>query len=145
VSAAGDAITDNVRDWLTRRHHAVLITLRKDGSPQSSNVSFTFDGSVARISVTTDRAKTRNVQRDPRVVLHVLGDTFWEYAAVQATATPSEPTVEAGDAVGRELLDVYESITGGKHPDPDEFLRDMVTQHRLVLTVRPVRASANIG
>jgi PPOX class probable F420-dependent enzyme len=137
---AEDALTDRARDWLANQHQAVLITVRSDGSPQSSNISFHFDGDVARISVTADRAKTRNVQRDARVILHVLGESFWQYLSIQATAVASETTIEPGDEVGRELLAVYEAIAG-RHPDPEEFFQAMVDQRRLVLTVTPLNAT----
>ena len=52
------ALTDAARDWLTGRTRAVLVTIRADGSPQSSNVLAAFDGTSFRVSVTADRAKT---------------------------------------------------------------------------------------
>ena len=33
-------LTPAVRDWLAGRHHAVLVTIRRDGTPQTSNISF---------------------------------------------------------------------------------------------------------
>ena len=131
-------------DFVAKRHQAVLITLRRDGSPQSSNVAYHFDGGTLRMSVTADRAKTRNVARDGRVIVHVLGDSFWEYVAVQGTGTVGAVTATAGDAAGRELLDVYEAIVG-PHPDPDEFFAAMVAEHRTVLTVRPNRATGTVS
>jgi PPOX class probable F420-dependent enzyme len=136
-----DLLTDQARTWLKEHHQAVLVTLRRDGSAQSSNIAFSFDGQVARISVTADRVKTRNIRRDPRVVLHVLGDTFWQYAAVQASATASEVSSQPGDSVGRDLLDIYQDIAG-PHPDPDDFFRAMTGERRLVLTLIPVRVMA---
>jgi PPOX class probable F420-dependent enzyme len=117
---------------LADRHEAVLVTLRQDGSPQSSNVMYALRDGVARVSVTAQRAKTRNLRRDPRCLLHALGSTFWEYAAVPATAELSDITTTPGDAVGRELLEVYEAITGKRHDDPDEFFAAMVAEQRLV-------------
>lgn len=118
---------------LSDLHQAVLVTLRRDGTPQSSNVMFAFRDGVARVSVTADRAKTRNLQRDPRALLHVLGKDFWSYGAFPATASFSAVTTEPGDEAGRELLEVYEAITGKAHPDPDEFFAAMVSEQRLVL------------
>jgi PPOX class probable F420-dependent enzyme len=126
--------------WLAARHQAVLVTLRADGSPQTSNLAFAMRDGLAKVSVTDTRAKTRNLRRDPRAVLHVLGDSFWQYASVRVTAELSPVSTEPGDAVGRELLEVYEAITGGPHPDPDEFFRAMVDDQRLVLTLTPVSA-----
>jgi PPOX class probable F420-dependent enzyme len=124
--------------WLAERHHAVLVTIRKDGSPQTSNLSYDWHEGRARVSVTADRAKTANLRRDPRGVLHVLGDSFWQYASVRVTASLGPVSAEPGDAAGRELLEVYERISGGQHPDPQEFYEAMVTERRLVLSLTPV-------
>jgi PPOX class probable F420-dependent enzyme len=126
--------------WLADRHQAVLVTLRADGSPQTSNLSFAVLDGVAKVSVTDTRAKTRNLRRDPRAVLHVLGDTFWDYASITCTAELSPVSTVPGDDVGRELLEVYEAITGGPHPDPTEYFEAMVTDQRLVLRLRLVSA-----
>lgn len=142
---SGAPLAENLRTWLGGRHEAILVTVRADGSPQSSNLAFAFDGTTARISVTANRAKTRNVQRDPRVVLHVIGDSFWQYAAIQGTAELSAVSATPGDDVGRELLEIYEAIAG-PHDDPAEFYAAMVADQRLVLTVHPRKAvSFNVG
>lgn len=121
-------------DWLAERHQAVLVTLRADRSAQTSNVGYAILGGVAKVSVTDGRAKTHNLRRDPRAVLHVIGDTFWQYWSVRARAHLSPVSAEPGDAVGRELLALYQAISG-PHPDDDEFLRAMVDERRLVLTL----------
>ncbi|MCU1624902.1 MAG: class F420-dependent enzyme [Frankiales bacterium] len=127
------------------RHEAILITLRKDGTPQSSNVMYALLDGAAKISVTADRAKTRNLQRDPRCVLHVLGGTFWEYASIEAAASLSEVTVTPGDDAGRELLAVYEAVSGKAHPDPDEFFAAMVADKRLVVRLALGRATGPLA
>ncbi len=47
---------------------AVLATLKRDGRPQLSNVSYYFDPRAVaiQVSVTEPRAKTRNLRRCPR-------------------------------------------------------------------------------
>ena len=57
--------------FLADHHQGVLITLRSDGRPQSSNIAFGYADGVARISVTDGRAKTANLRRDGRAVLHL--------------------------------------------------------------------------
>jgi PPOX class probable F420-dependent enzyme len=130
-------LNDAARDWLAGRTRAVLITTRADGSPQSSNVLTAFDGTTFRVSVTADRAKTRNLARDPRAVVHVVGDDFWAYASVSCRATLGAVTTTPGDDACRALLDTYEAITGKRHRDPDEFFAAMVEERRLVLTLTP--------
>ena len=54
----------------------VLATIKRDGRPQLSNVSYYFDArNVAiQVSITEPRAKTRNLRRDPRASVHVSAD-----------------------------------------------------------------------
>ena len=116
-------LNDAARAWLTGRTRAVLITTRADGSPQSSNVLTAFDGTSFRVSVTDDRAKTRNLARDPRAIVHVVGDDFWSYASVSCRATLGAVTTTPGDEAGRALLETYESITGETARRPRRVLR----------------------
>ena len=140
----GPGLTADHAAFVAARHQAVLVTVRHDGSPQSSNVVYDFDGAVFRVSVTDDRAKTRNVRRDGRVVVHVLGDTFWSYLAVQGDAVVGPVTTAPGDAAGRDLLALYEAIAG-PHPDVDDYFAAMVAERRAVLTVTPARATGSTG
>ncbi|RZS91340.1 PPOX class probable F420-dependent enzyme [Motilibacter rhizosphaerae] len=129
------SLPDGFESWISAHHQAVLATSRSDGTPQTSNISFAWFDGAAHVSVTADRAKTRNLQRFPRAVLHVLGDTFWQYAAVTSAASTSPVSEQPGDEAGRALLRVYETIRGEAHPDPDEFFAAMVTDRRLVVSL----------
>ncbi|MBO3750014.1 PPOX class F420-dependent oxidoreductase [Streptosporangiaceae bacterium NEAU-GS5] len=133
---------ERIGRWVGDRHQAVLITLRSDGSPQSSNVLFAFDGGRFRVSVTADRAKTRNLRRDTRAVLHILGTEFGSYISIGVVAAVGPQSMAPGDAAGVQLLDVYERIRGTPHPDPDEFFRAMVDERRLLLTLSPVSSTS---
>ena len=65
-----------------RRQQGVLATIKADGAPQLTNVLYVADPAtrVVRVSTTADRAKGRNLARDPRAALHVSGEDFWHYA-----------------------------------------------------------------
>ena len=130
---------DAAQTFLADHHQGVLVTLRGDGSPQSSNIAFHFADGVARISVTVDRAKTRNLARDPRAVLHVTGESFYQYVSASGTAELSPVSTEPGDATGQELLDLHDAVAPEPHPDPDEFFQAMVDDHRLVIRFTPAR------
>jgi PPOX class probable F420-dependent enzyme len=123
------------------RNQGVLITIRRDGRPQVSNITYLMepDGST-RISVTEDRAKTKNLRRDHRAQLYVLGDSFWQYAVLDGTAQLSPATADPNDEVVDELVEVYRSIRGEDHPDWDEYRRAMVEERRVVLSFRPATA-----
>ena len=130
-------MNDRMLGFLAENKWGVLATIKSDGRPQVSNVGYSYDpeSQLIRVSVTADRAKTRNLARDPRAVVHVVGDDFWSYASVSCHATLGEVTTTPGDEAGRALLETYEAITGERHADPDEFFAAMVDEHRLVLTL----------
>ncbi len=125
--------------FLADRHRGVLATIRRDGRPQLSNVVYLCEGDRVRLSTAADRAKVHNLRRDPRVSLHVTTGEFHPYVVAEGTAELSVPSTAAGDAVGRELAEIYERITGAPHPDWDEFDAAMVAERRVVLSFRVER------
>ncbi len=118
------------------RNPGVLVTLRKNGRPQMSNIVYTYDEGVARVSVTATRAKTANIRRDSRCTLYVPSDSFWEFVVADGEATLTDITTTPGDAAGLELLEVWEKVTGDKHPDPSEFHEAMVADERSVVRLK---------
>ena len=117
----------------------VLVTLKRDGRPQLSNIAYGLDGQVVRISVTADRAKTKNLERDPRASLHVTTPDFWRWAVAEGTAELSPLTTLPGDDVGRELLALHDAVQQKPHPDPDEFFAAMVQDRRQVVRLHVER------
>ena len=130
---------DALRALVAGHAMGVLVTLKRDGRPQLSNIAYGFDGEVVRISVTADRAKTKNLQRAPRASLHVTTADFWRWAVAEGTAELSALTTEPGDAVGQELLALHDAVQKRAHPDPDEFFTAMVSDRRLVVRLRVER------
>ena len=127
-------------DYARTHRRCVLITLKKDGRPQSSHVSqWTGVDGVMRVSLTADRAKTKNLARDPRVSLHVQADDFWSYAVLEGDAELSPVAADPADAAVDLLVEYYRALSG-EHPDWDDYRRAMVADRRLVLSVRPTYA-----
>ena len=59
-------------DFARNLRNGVLVTTRRDGRPQLSNITFVVEeNGLIAISVTASRAKTANARRDPRVSMHV--------------------------------------------------------------------------
>ena len=89
-------VDDRMLGFVAENTWGVLATVKRDGRPQLSNVGYAYDREqqLFRISVTADRAKTRNLAADPRVTLHVASKDFWTWVAVEGTAdlTPVAPT-----------------------------------------------------
>jgi uncharacterized protein len=114
----------------------VLATIKGDGRPQLSNVSYHFDSRelVIRVSITEPRAKTRNLRRDPRASILVDSDDGWSYAVAEGTAELTPPAAAPGDDTVEALIALYRNIAG-EHPDWDEYRQAMVTDRRVVLTL----------
>ena len=130
--------------WAAERMLGVLITIRSDGRPQSSDIVYSVDGGVFTISVTAGRAKTVNLRRDPRAVLHISDEKAWSYVSLDGTVELSPPTTTPGDATSDALVDYYERMAGGPHPDWDEYRRAMIDEDRLVARFTPTSASGSI-
>lgn len=122
------------------RRQGVLATIRANGRPQLSNILFVpGGGDTLNISVTDDRAKTANLRRDPRASLYVLGENFWQYVVLEAVAELSPVAADPGDDTVEALIDYYRAGQG-EHPNWDEYRAAMVSDRRLVITLRPERA-----
>ncbi len=128
-----------LRALVAEHRRGVLATVKADGRPQLSNIAYGLDGDVVRISVTADRAKTKNLERDPRASLHVTTADFWRWAVAEGTAELSPVTTEPGDVVGRELLALHDAVQQKPHPDPDEFFAAMVADRRQVVRLHVER------
>ncbi len=130
---------DALEALVADHRRGVLVTLKRDGRPQLSNIAYGVDGRVVRISVTANRAKTRNLAADPRASLHVTTPDFWRWAVAEGTVELSPLTTEPGDAVGQELLALHDAVQQQPHPDPAEFLTAMVADRRLVVRLHVER------
>ena len=114
----------------------VLATIKRDGRPQLSNVSYWFDKQNLAIqaSITEERAKTRNLRRDPRASIHVTSDDGWAYAVAEGEATLTPPAAAPDDETVEALIGLYRNIAG-EHPDWDDYRRAMVDERRVLLTI----------
>ncbi len=130
----------NANSFLSQHSHGVLMTIKRDGRPQASNISYHYADGVARISVTASRAKTKNLHRDPRASLYVTSQDFWRFVVAEGNAGLSEVTTSPGDAAGQELLEVYNAVSSDPHPNPAEFYEAMVKDERLVIRLAVERA-----
>jgi len=132
-------LTDAIAFARTRQQ-GVLVTIKRDGRPQLSNITYSVgDDGVIRISVTASRAKTANARRDERVSLHVTRDDFYAYAVIEGRAEVTPVASDPHDATVEELIEYYRAAAG-EHPDWDDYRRVMIADGRLVLRIHPERA-----
>ncbi len=114
----------------------VLATVKRDGRPQLSNVSYYFDprNLTIQVSITEPRAKTRNLRRDARASIHVSSDDGWSYAVAEGDATLTPPAASPDDDTVEALIALYRNIAG-EHSDWDDYRRAMVEDRRVVMTL----------
>ena len=129
-------MSESLQDRIGSRGLGVLVTIKRDGRPQLSNVSYAYDAArdLVRVSLTDGRAKTRNLRRDPRASLYVNGPQGRSYLVLEGKAELSEVAADPHDEVVEELIDFYRAAVG-EHPDWDDYRRAMVKDHRLVFSM----------
>lgn len=126
-------------EYAAGRGKGVLVTIKRDGRPQLSNVMFTVIDGEIRISVADSRAKTKNMRRDPRISLHVSAPDFWSYVVLEGDAVLTPVAATPDDATVEELVQTYRAMVG-EHPDWQDYRRSMVADGRLVVRLRPTHA-----
>jgi PPOX class probable F420-dependent enzyme len=128
------AFDDKLLAVISGHSLGVLATIKRDGRPQLSNVSYYFDQRAVAIevSITEPRAKTRNLRRDPRASILVTSDDGWSYAVAEGTAELSAPAADPHDDTVEGLIALYRNIAG-EHPDWDDYRRAMVTDRRVLM------------
>jgi len=106
----------NALSFIRGRHQGVVTTIRSGGRPQLSNIADALgDDDVARISITDRGAKTRNLRRDPRASLYVVGDDFGSHVVLDGTAEVTPVAADPADATVDELVALYQRVSG-EHP-----------------------------
>jgi len=132
---------EQARDFLTRNHHGVLATFRRDGRPQLSPVTAVVDNE-GRVMISTREPamKVRNLRRDPRISLALLPEGFYgDWGQVEGTAE----IVEQPEAL--ELLDDYYRRAAGEHPDWAEYRQAMIDDKRVVIRFAIDRAGPTVS
>ena len=118
-------------DFIRPRHHAILMTTRRDGRPQASPNTCGLD-TEGRIVISTypDRAKAYNIRRNPQVSVCVLSQD-WSGAWVQVDGTAE--VLDLPEAL--EPLVEYFRVISGEHPDWDEYRQAMRDQGKSLIRV----------
>ena len=123
-------------DLFARLRGGSLITLKRDGRPQASVVIHVWDPATrsVRVSLTDERAKTRNLRRDPRASYEVVAPDLHAWAVGEGYAELTPPAADPHDPTVDTLVGLYRTLAG-EHPDWAEYRAAMVADRRLVLTL----------
>ncbi len=127
---------DEARAYVREHSHAVLMTVRRDGTPQLSPVAATVD-QAGRVVVSSRETayKLRNLRRDPRAWLCVFPDAFYgPWVQVEGNVD----VLSLPEAL-EPLVDYYRAVAG-EHDDWDDYRRAMLEEQRCLIRVTLVRA-----
>jgi hypothetical protein len=121
---------DTHRDLLDAQV-ASLATVGHNGFPQVTEIWFLHDDGEIKLSLNTVRAKTRNLQRDPKCSLLVLDlQNPYRYLEVRGRAR-----IEPDDDL------TFARKLGAKY-DTEFWVHDGPGESRVVITIEPVRIRA---
>ncbi|MFI9848214.1 PPOX class F420-dependent oxidoreductase [Nonomuraea sp. NPDC051941] len=125
------------RTLLVESRLGVLATIKSDGRPQLSPVMpfYDWEAEVVYVSMTEGRAKTANLRRDPRAALEVTSPDGWSWATAEGTVTLTGPGSDPHGPEVEALVDYYRRAAG-EHPDWEEYRSVMVSDRRVLMTMR---------
>ena len=132
---------DQARAYVREHSHAVLCTLRRDGTPQLSPVAATVDEQGRVVVSSRETAyKVRNLRREPRAWLCVFPDgCYGEWVQVEGDVE----VLSLPDAM-EPLVDYYRRVAG-EHPDWDEYRAAMTAEQRCLIRVELTRAGPDVA
>jgi|SRR5439155_4757616 len=141
---------ERVRDYLEHHHAAAMVSLRPDGRPHVARVGVALvDGNLWSSGIPS-RVRTGNLRRDPRCALFVFDPSNpWTWLGLEANATildgPDAPELSL-----RLFRVMQEGMTpaptpgnvlwNGQENTPEEFLRIMADEQRLIYEFEIVKA-----
>ena len=131
---------DEARAFVRDNHQAVLATFRRDGRPQLSPVAAGIDDD-GRIEISSRETamKVKNLRRDPRISLCLLGPHWYaQWGQVEGTAE----IVDQPEAL--DLLVGYYRRIAGEHPDWDEYRQAMIDEKRVLVRFAIDRAGPTV-
>ncbi|HEX8518197.1 MAG TPA: TIGR03618 family F420-dependent PPOX class oxidoreductase, partial [Pseudonocardia sp.] len=105
---------------------ATVVTLMPDGQPQAQYTWVDTDGEHLLVNTEPQRQRFKNLERDPRITVLILGDNPWDWAEVRGHL--------AGTVDGQEARDHIDFLAK-KYVDADSYPNPIGPQGRVILKV----------
>lgn len=80
-------LPDDIQHFLAAPRPAVLGWLRDDGAPATAAVWYQFTDGMVGLSMSAEGRRARQLRRDPRLALTVLGDSWYTHVSLECTVT----------------------------------------------------------
>jgi PPOX class probable F420-dependent enzyme len=133
--SAGMPLHEQVTRLTKGPYLAAVSTLMPDGTPQSQFTWIDSDGEHVLINTEPQRQRSKNVQRDPRVTVLVLGDNAWDWVEVRGRVVESVGGQEARDHID-ELSRRYRN---------QDYQNPIGPHGRVILKIAPDRVNTPSG
>lgn len=132
-------ITD-VQKFLRDNHRGVLVARKRDGWPQITLVTPGIDAE-GRVIITSRGTtyKVKNIRRDPRVSMLIMGEQFSgsKYVQIQGTAE----VISQPEAI--DILIYWHRQVRGEHKSWDEYRARMKEEQRVIIRINVEKSGPN--
>lgn len=133
-------LTDAQQDFLGRHHNGALTTFRSSGAAQMSVVTCGIYGDGVAFTTTADRAKLRNLRRNPRCTILVGTDDWRNFVVLEGAARLVGVDTAGPDEYRETLRNVYRTAAGREHPNWPEYDQAMRADGRYAVIITPTHA-----
>ena len=130
-------LTETQRQFLTENHNGAVTTFRRSGAAQVSIVTCGVYGEGVAFTTTADRAKLRNLRRDPRCTILVGSDDWRRFVVLEGEARLISVDNATADEYRETLREVYRTSAGMEHPNWPEYDQAMIDDRRFAVLVMP--------
>ena len=130
-------LNDNLKQFVAENRRGVLATFRRDGSAQMSIITCGPLQDGVAFTTTEDRAKLRNLRRNPQCTLMVARENWSAYVVLQGSARLLSADNTDADELRLALRDVFRTAAATEHPSWEEYDQAMVEQRRSAIIVVP--------
>jgi PPOX class probable F420-dependent enzyme len=113
---------------------ATVVTLMPDGQPQAQFTWVDTDGEYLLVNTEPQRQRFKNLQRDPRITVLILGDNPWDWAEVRGHLADTVDGQEARDHI---------DFLAKKYLDEDSYPFRKEGEQRVKFTLAPERVHYN--
>lgn len=118
---------ESISNFLQSNHSAIMVTLKKDGTPHVARVGVGLVDGRLQSSGTKTRVRTSHLRRDPRATLCVLSnDNRWAWLGAECRVT-----IHDGPDAAERNLALYR-VLAGEPKDLDEYMQAMRDEQRLI-------------
>jgi PPOX class probable F420-dependent enzyme len=114
---------------------AAVTTLMPDGTPQSQFTWIDSDGEHLLVNTERQRQRFKNIERDPRITVLILGDNPWDWAEVRGRV--------AGTVDGQEARDHIDELS--RRYLGHDYQNPIGPHGRVILKVAPDKVNTSAG